>query len=142
MYPTRRAGTVGLAGAALAGLALLLARPVLLLGAAGLLGWLLVASAGVLRATRRLDRTLSVDRRLDPGTVLTDDPATVTLDASLAEPSPLSLRVRADPPVAARTEGEPTAALPPGEVDATSTFVVRVGVAGRHAFGRPRHEAT
>ena len=142
MYPTRRAGTVGLAGAALAGLALLLARPVLLLGAAGLLGWLLVASAGVLRATRRLDRTLSVDRRLGPGTVLTDDPATVTLDASLAEPSPLSLRVRADPPVAARTEGEPTAALPPGEVDATSTFVVRVGVAGRHAFGRPRVEAT
>lgn len=157
MYPTRRAGTVGLAAAALAGLAPLLGRPILLYAAAGLVGWLLVAGAGVLRATRRLDRTLSVDQQVDPGTTVTDEPATVTLRASLDEPSTLSLRVRADPPVAARSSGraapppstraerewvgERTVALPAGRTDATSTFTVRVGVAGRHGFGRPGLEA-
>ncbi|MEF8861880.1 MAG: DUF58 domain-containing protein [Haloarculaceae archaeon] len=142
MYPTRRAATVGLAAAALAGLALLLARPALLYAAAGLLGWLLVASADLLRETRRLDRALSVEEDVDPGTVVTDDPVTVTLEVSLAAASPLSLRVRADPPVAARVEGEPTASLPAGGTDAATTFTVRVGVAGRHEFGRPTVEVT
>jgi len=168
MYPTRRAGTAGLASLALAGLALLLARPLLLYAAAGLLGWLLVAGARVVRATRRLDRTLAVDQRVDPGTAITDEPVTVTLRASLTEPSSLSLRVGADPPVAARpsdraapavtarstgrvrdpstgddrTAAERTTTLPAGETGATSTFTVRVGVAGRHEFGRTVVEAT
>jgi len=142
MYPTRRAGTAGLASLALAGLALLLARPLLLYAAAGLLGWLLVAGGRVLRATRRLDRTLAVDQQADPSTAITDEPVTVTLRASLAEPSPLSLRVSADTPVAARVEREPAASLPAGETSAASTFTVRVGVAGRHEFGRATVEAT
>jgi len=140
MYPTRRAGTVGLAAVALAALAVLLARPLLLYAAAGLLGWLLVGSAGVLLATRGLDRALSVDQRLDPGTAVTDEPVTVTLRASLAEPSSLDLRVRADPPVAARSSGDRTVALRGGGTDATATFTVRVGVAGRHEFGEPTVE--
>jgi uncharacterized protein (DUF58 family) len=142
MHPTRRARTVGLAAAALAGLAVLLARPLLLYAAAGLLGLLLVAAAAVLRSTRRLARTLSVDPRLDPRTAVTDEPVSVTLAASLAEPSSLSLRVRADPPVAARIDGKPAASLPAGDTGAAATFVARVGVAGRHEFGDPTVEAT
>ena len=142
MYPTRRAATVGFAAAALAGLAVLIDRPLLLYAAAGLGAWLLVAGATVLRETRRLERTLSVDGRIDPATVVTDDPATVTLRATLAEPSPLALRVAADPPVAARADGDRTASLPAGETEATTAFTVRVGVAGRHRFGRPTLEVT
>jgi uncharacterized protein (DUF58 family) len=142
MYPTRRAATVGLAAAALAGLAPLLARPLLLYAAAGLLGWLLVASLAFLRETRRLDRTLSVEGTADPGTAVTDEAVTVTLRTSLAEPSPLALQVRVDPPLAARSEGGRTATLAPGETGATRAFAVRVGVAGRHEFGEPTVEAT
>lgn len=145
MHPTRRAVTVGLASAALAGLAVVLARPVLLYAAGGLLAWLVVAAASLLRSTQRLDRSLSVDQELDPGRVVTDDPAVVTLRASLAAASPLSLRIRADPPVSARLEDSlagPTATLPAGETAATATFTVRVGVAGRHSFGEPTVEVT
>ena len=142
MYPTRRAVAVGLAAAALVGLAFLLARPLLLYASAGLLAWLLAASARLLRATRRLVRTLSVEAEVEPTTVVTDEPATVTLRARLAEPSPLALRVAAEPPVAVRTGGTPTTRLPPGETEATATFAVRAGVAGRHGFGRPTVEIT
>jgi uncharacterized protein (DUF58 family) len=142
MYPTRRATTVGGAAVALAGLALLLARPLLLYPAAGLLAWLIVASATVLQETRAVERTVSVDEQVDPATVVTDEPATVTLRARLVEPSRLSLRVGSTPPVAARAEGSRTVSVPAGETAATTAFTLRVGVAGRHGFGRPTVEAT
>lgn len=106
MRATRRYwATVG-SGLALVGLALLLARPLLLVGAAGVGGWLLARQIAFLREVRRIDAALDVDVDLTPARLAVGDRATVTVTASLDAPPRLDLSLSPSLPLAVSTAGD------------------------------------
>jgi uncharacterized protein (DUF58 family) len=142
MEPTRRLWAVaGLAGGLVA-LAVVLARPLALVGAALVGTWLLSRQYLFSRELRRLHDDLTVEQSPARTLLRTDASTPVTLRATLAEPSALACSIRASLPVGATTERSPAVTLDSGETDAEETVDVRWPVAGRHQFGQATLSAT
>ena len=138
MDATRRYwGQVAVA-ALLAGGAVLLTRPVLLVGAAGLGAWLLVHQARFARQVARIEAGLTVEQSLGRELVTVDEEAAVSLVAELAEPADVDLTVGAATPVGSSGPAaeERRVTIPAGERAASTTFLVRPEVAGRQQFDR------
>jgi len=136
MKPTRRLWAVaGLAGG-LAALAIVLARPLPLVGAALVGTWLLSRQYLFSRELRRLQDTLAVEQSPARDWLRTDASAPVTLRVTLDEPSVLTCSVKATLPVGATAERPPAVTLDPGETAAEDAADVRWPVAGRHQFGQ------
>lgn len=139
MEVTRRFWGLAASGAALATLALVFARPVLLLGAAGVGALLFLAQYRFVQRLQSLDATLTVDQSLPVQYVKKDDETAVTLAARLGEPSALDLQVRAELLlVGDGPSGEQrTLTLEPGDQASTTTFTVSWPVVGRATFEEP-----
>lgn len=139
MRVTRRYWTIAGFGGALALSAVVLARPLLLAGAAALGAWLLARQYVFVRAlTRTLDE-LTIDHEVARARTPADEPVTVSLAPSLARPSPLELRIEARPPPVATgsSAADRLARLPAGEREARTTLQVAWPVAGSFRFDRP-----
>lgn len=142
MEPTRRALAVGGLAVLLAASAALLARPVLLAGAATVGGWLLARQYRFLRLVSRLDRDLAVGQSPVRSTVRPGEETTVRLTASLPAPTPATVTVAAAPPVAATAPGDRRVTLRPGQVTAERELPVTWPVAGQFSFDPPAVTAT
>lgn len=144
MGVTRRYwGEAGLA-VALAGLTVLFARPVLLVGVGGVAGWLLARQYDFVRTVGDVATDLSVVQSPENEVVAVDDETQVTLTVELPCTAPVSLAVRANPPPGVEVVGdeEPTAVVSPGEETATTAFEVRCPLAGAFEFGPATVTAT
>jgi uncharacterized protein (DUF58 family) len=139
MRVTRRFRAVAGLAVGLAGLAVLLERPLVLVGAALLGAWLLAHQLLFVRDLARTDDALTVDQTVTPGRAVTDDPVRATLSLALLSGSRLAVEGRADPPVAATgsDKADQTVRLAPGGRSARTAFEVEFPVAGAFAFGRP-----
>lgn len=139
MRATRRYRAAAALAATLAALALAFDRWLLLVGAAGLAGYLLAAQHAFLRATRRTAGALSVEQSVGRPRAVAGSPVSVTLAASLPRPAPLRLAVEAGLPVAATgpQDRDRRIRIRRGGRSARATFPVGVPVAGAHAFRPP-----
>ena len=144
MRATRRYWAVGALAATFAGLAVLLARPLLLGGAVGLAAFLLAAQYGFTRSLRRTRAAVTVQQAVERDRVVVDDPIAVTLAATFDAPAPLAVEVEAALPIVATGahRDDRTVAVYRHGRAGRATFQIAVPVAGTAAFGRPRLVAT
>lgn len=134
MDPTRRLwATAGLA-VVLAGLALILADPLLLAGTAVVGAWLLSRQYLFFRATRDLTASLTVVQSPARRWLRTDESTVVTLRATLTTPSRFACTLRGGLPTAADPSAPLEVTLEAGEQTAERTTEVRWPVAGQHDF--------
>jgi uncharacterized protein (DUF58 family) len=151
----------------LVGAAILFARPSLLVGAAGVAGWLFARQYAFVRTVSDVLADLSVTQSATRDAVRVDDEVRVVLDAELSRPTPVAIDFEANPPVSvevvgadkvteddeerpAADEGNPDATRPDdgprsgpraslsvGVRTATTAFAVRCRLAGAFAFDPP-----
>jgi len=137
MQFTRRywatAAVVGL----LAVWAAVLARPLLLVGAAGVAAWLLLYQYRFVRTTGETVTRLAVDLQVDRTRVTARERTSGLLAVDIDSPTELTVRVSAAAPVGARSDGA-VCHLGPGDRDSQAGFEVAWPVAGQFAFERPR----
>ena len=124
--------------------AVLLDRPAPLFGGAAIGVWLLAHQARFVERSRRTVDGLSVDQTSSRERVTKDEPFTVTLEATLPEPSLLDVEITGDPPVnvAGVDDDERRCRLQYGEQAAETTIQASGAVAGRARFGRPELRLT
>ena len=138
MDATRRYWGQAAVAALLAGGAVLLTRPALLVGAAGLGAWLLVHQARFARRVARIEAGLTVEQSLVREVTAVDKEVPVSLVAELAEPVDVDLTVSTSTPVGSSgpATDERRVTIPAGERTGSTTFLVRPEVAGRQQFDR------
>lgn len=136
MQPTRRYWETLALGGVLAAMALLVDRPILLVGAGGILAWLLATQLAFTRAIARLDETHMIEQGTDRRAVFVEEPATVTLSATGSAPG-LDVEVHARPSAALAVDGESTISL--GE---STAFTVSSSIAGTHHLSPPELEVS
>jgi len=132
MRATRRFWGVVLLAALLAGLAVLLERPVLLAGTASLAAWLLAGQYRFFARLAAAEGTTAVDQTLSRERVATGESTAYSLSVSRPDPSPLALSVEAGVPLAATADGESRSIdLDPGQREARLGLTLSWPVAGR-----------
>lgn len=142
MHPTRRSWAVAGLVAAVAALAVAVARPLLLGGAAIAGAWFLARQAAFLAALEDAADGLAIEQSPTRLGVRTTASTPVTLAARLGDPSDLELSVRAGLPTAAEAEDPLEVDLEPGETGAEATTDIAWPTAGRHRFGPATLSAT
>ncbi|RZH69184.1 DUF58 domain-containing protein [Natrinema altunense] len=143
MRPTRVLWSrLSLAGF-LAAFAVVIDRPLPLAGAVLVGAWVLASQYSFLAALERTTRRLSITRGLPSATVRAGESTPIPIDATLADPTPLSLEIDAGLPTAARADRDAaTLTLEPDATAATTTVSVTWPVVGRHRFDAARVTAT
>ncbi|MEF8843573.1 MAG: DUF58 domain-containing protein [Haloarculaceae archaeon] len=138
MDATRRYWGQATVAGLLAGGAVLLARPLLLVGAAGLGAWLLAKQGRFARQIARIEAGLTVRQSLGREVVTVDEEVAVSLVAELENPVDVDLAVSATPPVGSSGPAldERRVTITAGERSASTTFLVRPEAAGRQPFDR------
>jgi uncharacterized protein (DUF58 family) len=134
----------------LVGAAVLFGRPTLLVGAAGVAGWLLAQQYAYVRAVSNARRDLGVTQSATREAVRVGDEVRVVLDAELASPASVAIDIEATPPVGVEVVEEAVeedvcnlrTSLAVGERTATTAFPVRSRLAGSYAFDRATATAT
>lgn len=142
MYPTRQGWTVAALAVVLAVLAVVFARPLVLVGSALIGAWLLTHQY---RFTRDLEQTvesLSVVQSPARMAVQTGDETPVTLTATREAKTELTLEIAAGLPVTATAIRPFLISLEPGVEQANRTRTVTWPVAGRHTFDKVTITAT
>ncbi len=130
-------GDLGLV-VALTGAASLSAEPVLLVGAAGVGGWLLARHYAFVRSLTDVAGSLAVAQSPERDRLTEEDTVEVALDATLPEPASFALELDADAPVGVEAdERETRTTLPAGERETTTTFDAHCPLAGEFRFDRP-----
>ena len=126
-------------GGVLTAFALVLGRPVPLVGAAGVGALLLAHQYRFVGQAQRTVNGLSVEQRSSRERVTKDERFTVTVDASLDLPSPLGVEIACEPSVSVSdvSEAERRCRVGPGEREATTTMMASGAVAGQISFDRP-----
>lgn len=135
MHVTRRVWAIAVLAALLAVLAVVLARPLLLAGAALVGAWLLGRQYLFVREVSRATEALSVAQTPAQPGVRTGASVPVTLSATLESPVRLALSLEAGLPPAT-TAAELSLRLPPGKLGGEETVEVGWPVAGTHEFDR------
>lgn len=128
----------------LAGLTVLFDRPLLLVGVAGVGGWLLARQYAFVGTVNSVAADISVAQSTEHDVVAEDGDTQVNLTVELPRPAPVSLAVEANPPPGVevvedeagggRTKDAPSVVVPPDEKTATTTFTVRCPLAGTFEF--------
>ncbi|WP_135825296.1 DUF58 domain-containing protein [Halorussus ruber] len=143
----------------LAGLAVLFARPILLVGAAGVAGWLLTRQYAFVRSVSKVSSDLAVAQSASKGALRVGDESRVLLDAELPQPAPFTIDFEANPPVGLEVRESDTdevtendadevaetglrASLSAGQRAAATAFAVRCPLAGAFEFDRPTASVT
>lgn len=122
---------------ALAGLAVLLDRAVLLWGTAAVGGWVLARQVAFRRAARTSTDSLTTALLPDRVRVRADTSVAVSLVARLDEPAGHPVTVEARSPTGATGGAGATATIPRGEREASATYECAFPFSGRHALPRP-----
>lgn len=104
MYVTRQFWAVVTLATTLAAGGIVLARPVLVVGAAMIGSWLIARQYAFVRALDDTMRALSIDQALSRERIVADQPTPLMFRASLEDPTPLTLSLKPGIPVGARTE--------------------------------------
>ncbi|WP_262180192.1 DUF58 domain-containing protein [Haloarcula laminariae] len=137
MEVTRRFTALAGTGLALAALALLFERPVLLVSTAGIGGILLATQLMFVGRLRRLDASLAVDLDVPRTTITADETVPVTLSGATAE-TPLGVTVTAPVPASAEGPGEDARRIEiDGPEPSTVTFDTTWPVVGQSQFDAP-----
>lgn len=131
MRPTRRFWELIGVGLLLLASAVVFDRPALLVGAAGMFGWLLAMQIAFVRTLGALDDSLSVEQSLERTAAMTDESLPVTL-RSRGEAKGVAVTVSLQPSAALEVDGTETSAL--GE---TAVSAVSSSIAGTHTLHRP-----
>jgi uncharacterized protein (DUF58 family) len=140
----------------LVGLAVLFDRPFLLVGAAGIAGWLVARQYAFVRTVSGVAADLSITQSLSQESTRVGERVQVGLGAEFPRPAPTRIDLEASLPVGVEvTEGSEEntdseqneaddgretgllASLAVGDRTATTTFVVRCPLAGAFQFDRP-----
>lgn len=144
MQVTRRYWAIAGLGGFLTGLALLLARPFLLVGAAGVAAWLLAKQYAFVRALTRTVDELTVEQSVPRERIAAGIETTGQLRAELPAASPLTLAIEAQPPVTATSSPRPhrTLTVERGTREAMTEYPLTWSVAGSFTFDQPTITAT
>jgi len=134
-------GEVGLV-VALAGAAALLGEPLLLVGAAGVGGWLVAHHYAFVSELSGVAAALSVTQSPERERVTEEDTVELALEATLPAPSPLALDVETDAPVGVRLADEARTTLRRGARETTATVAADCPLAGEFRFDRPTVRTT
>ncbi|WP_458207711.1 DUF58 domain-containing protein [Haladaptatus sp. NG-SE-30] len=118
----------------LTGLAVFFSRPFLLIGAAGIGGWLVARQYAFVRSVSGVSADLSIVQSPDRDVVHVEDDVKIVLTVELPRASPVALDIRAKPPVGVKTEGSRRVSLGVGDRTASETFTVRCPLAGEFEF--------
>ncbi|WP_049902584.1 DUF58 domain-containing protein [Halococcus agarilyticus] len=139
MQTTRRYWEIAGTGVFLAVLAVVFARPLLLVGAAGLGAWLLGQQYLFVRALSRTDADVTIDQTPSRDRVIAGNETTIALSARLARPSPLAIAVEMGLPAttAGTSSDDRTARLEPGDERTDAVVSAHWTVAGSYAFSTP-----
>lgn len=139
MDVTRRFVGVAALGAALAGLAVIVSRPVLLVPAAGIGAWLVATQLLFVRWLVQTRAGLEVEQSAARSHVSTGETLPISLTATLDAPSPLAVEVTLELPVGASgtRRADRTARIAPGGRRAEVTATVSLPIAGTFAVGPP-----
>lgn len=133
MHPTRRFWAVSALCGFLAAYGLVLARPVALVGVAGVGGWLVATYARAVRGVAATDDAMTLATTLSRPQVAVDDEVRLTVRATLDRPSAVHTAITVALPVAAETveRSARTIHLEPGMTEAETTIPVSLPVAGQ-----------
>ena len=116
--------------------AVLFNEPLLLVGTAGIVGWLLASQLAFVSAVSRFDESLDIVQTPTRAATFVDEPVAVLLDTDSIE-TPLDVMVTARPSPALEADG--VVEIRPGE---STTFLVRSSIAGTHRLRQPRLNVT
>jgi Uncharacterized conserved protein (some members contain a von Willebrand factor type A (vWA) domain) len=139
MQVTRRYWAIAGTGLLLAVLAVVFARPLLLVGAVSLGAWLLGRQYLFVRALSRTAETITVEQMPGQDRVVAGNETPVTLSATLAQPSPLAIDIEIGLPVSATGTDvdERSAHIAPGDERADTVVSATWTVAGSYEFPTP-----
>jgi len=137
MQPSRRAWQVVAIASLLAGLAVVAAQPVLLLGSAAIAALLLARQWLFLTDCDAAARWLTVELDVPREYVKQQETTAVTLEATLAEPAPVDLTVHVATPLQASADSPLAVTIPAGERRAATTVALTWEVAGTAQFSQP-----
>jgi len=137
MEVTRRFWAAVGAGGVLSILGLVFARPILVVGAGGI--WGLVVGAQLVFVLRllALDRSMTITQTLDSPFVTTRGTVRWSLEATLAQPTPLEVSIVPTFPVTLDVSKQPRVTIPPGETGGRADATVTATVAGTTTIPRP-----
>lgn len=135
MRVTRRFwATIGLGGFLAVG-AMVVAQPILLVGAAGIGAFILAQQAAFARTVHQLSDNLTIVQSVSPTTVVASSDVDVVLEVSSPSPSPVELSISTTPPLAAADSGEQrTVQLAVNDDTARQSFQLQWPVAGKYEF--------
>ena len=135
MQVTRQFWSIAAVGMVLVAAAATFARPLLLVGAAGVGAWFLAVQIYFVYTLRRTETTLSVEQSVALQRVSTDELTEVTLRLERSEWPELPLRAELQPPIAVSVdEDDRSVTLPPGDENGYTTVTVRASIAGSFEF--------
>src|SRR5699024_10294534 len=139
MQVTRRYWATAGMGFLLAVLAVVFARPTLLVGAVGLGAWLLGRQYLFVRALSRTMEATTIEQLPAQDRVVAGNELPITLVATLTAASPLAIDAEIGLPVSATgTDAEDRSLhIAPGDEQADTTVSARWAVAGSYEFPRP-----
>ena len=138
MYVSRRFWEVVAIGVFLVALAVVFARPLLLVGAVSLGAWLLGRQYLFVRMLARTMDEITVEQSVSQDRVVVGNETAITLSADLHSPSRLAIDIEIDPPVsAASTADGRTARIEPGDERAGTVATTEWAVAGSYELPAP-----
>lgn len=118
-------------------LALLLSRPILLVGAAVIGAWLLADQYRFARAIVDTRDGIEVTQSISQERVYAHEETTVIVGGDLGRPAPADITVEAGLPVGVTADSSPRVTIPSGEREATTEVGVRSSMAGSFQFTPP-----
>lgn len=144
MQVGRRYWEVGAVGAFLALLAVVLERPLLVLGTVGIGAWSLTRQFVFLRNVSALRSSLVVEQEAETDVAFTDETIPISLRVRLREPLPLTVHTVSNPPVVAQgaTRDERTVRLAPGETSDSTVYAIESAISGQYEIDPPTVEVT
>ncbi len=134
MRPTRRLWSVGGLALIVTVLAIIFARPLLLVATAMIGAWILVRQYLFITTVAETLDSLSVTQSVPSMAVRTDGTTPVTLVAERSATTALSLTLDAGIPTAGRSYKPLSVSLGPAESTAERTEIIEWPIAGRHEF--------
>jgi uncharacterized protein (DUF58 family) len=135
MRPTSRFLHAVASGGVLAGVGVLAATPVAVLGCVAIGCWLLVEQATAVREFREATDRLDIELTPIRNAAIVDESLSITVDATLTAPVDSTVEIAvALPPSAEYGGSAPSLTLTPGETSASTTFSCSFPVAGEFAF--------
>lgn len=118
-------------------LAVVLSRPILLVGAAIIGAWLLAAQYQFARMIVDTSDRLEITQSISQDRISVQEETTVTLGGDLGRPVPADIIIEAGVPVGITTDRSSRVTIPSGEREATTEIGVQSSMAGSFQFTPP-----